>query len=76
MLKTTRSLNEPAFSRNDGSRSTFSRNDNSKLASRRNNGNGEANEFGIGRNGMEYTKKSGKLSKLENLSKSGQSKSK
>ena len=70
MLKTTGSPDEPAFSKNDSSRSASSKNDNSKPASKKNNGNVEVDGCGIGRNGMKYAKKSGKLSK------SGKSKSK
>ena len=62
-MKTTRSPNEPASSRNDGNRSAFNRNDNSRSASGKNNSNGKVDEYGVGRNGMEHAKKSGKLSK-------------
>ena len=75
MLKTTGSPNKPAPSKNDGSKSASNRNNDSKPASGKNDGNGKINRFGISRNGMEHAKKSGKLFKLENLSKSGQSKS-
>ena len=54
MLKTT---NEPAPSRNDGSRSASSRNDDSRPAFRRNDGDSEVNGFG---GGVEHAKKSGK----------------
>ena len=64
MLKMTGSLDKPVSSRNNGSRSAFSRNNNSKPASRKNNGNGKIDRFGVGGNGVEYAKKSGKLSKL------------
>ena len=63
MLKTTRSTDKPAPSRNNGSRSAFSRNNNSKLAFRKNDGNGRVDRFDIGRNSLEHAKKSGKLSK-------------
>ena len=63
-MKLTRSPDEQAFSRNDGSYSAPSRNDSSKLASERNNGNNEIDGFGINKNDVEYAKKLGKLSKL------------
>ena len=75
ILKTTGSPDEPAPSKNDGSRSASSRNDDSRPASRRNNGNGKVNEVGVGRNGVEHAKKSEKTSKSQKLSKSGKSKS-
>ena len=56
MLKT---INEPAPSKNDGSKSTFSRNSDSKPVSRRNDGNGKVD--GFGGNGVKHTKKSRKL---------------
>ena len=59
MLKTTGSPDEPAPSRNDDSRP----------ASGRNDGNGEVDGFGVGGNGVEHAKKSGK-SKSEKTSKS------
>ena len=64
MLKTTGLPNEPAPSRNDGSRP----------ASGKNNGNGEVDEFGGG--GVEHAKKSGKSKgqktfKSQKLAKSG-----
>ena len=64
MLKTT---NEPAASKNNGSKSVSSRNNNSRPASRRNDGNGKID--GFGGNGVEYAKKSGK-SKSQKLAKS------
>ena len=70
MLKTTESLNKPASSRNNGSRSASSRNNNSRPVSRKNNGNNEVNGFGVSGNGVEYAKKSRKSFK------SGKSKSK
>ena len=81
MLKTTRSHNKPASSRNDSSRSVSSKNDNSKPVFRKNDGNGKVDGFGISENGMEHAKKSGKTSKSQKLfkskklSKSGKSKS-
>ena len=66
MLKTT---NEPAPSRNDGSRSASSRNDNSRPASGRNEGNSEIDGFG---GDVEHAKKSGK-SKSQKLAKSQKS---
>ena len=56
MLKTT---NEPAPSRNNGSRSVSSKNNDSKPASTRNDGNSEVD--GFGGDDMEYAKKSRKL---------------
>ena len=75
MLKTT---NEPAPSRNDGSRSASSRNDDSRPASGKNDGDGEVD--GIGGD-VEHAKKSGnsegkKSAKSQKLSKSGKSKGK
>ena len=64
MLKTTRSPDKPAPSKNNGSKSASSRNNNNKLAFERNNGNGEVDGFGVSRNGMEHVKKS-KKSKSE-----------
>ena len=77
MLKTTRSLDKQALSRNDGIRSAFSNNNNSRPASERNDSNGEFDKFGG--DGVKYIKKSRKLKswKLANsqkLSKSGKSK--
>ena len=69
MLKTTGSPDKPAPSRNDGSRSASSRNDDSRPASGRNDGDGEVDGFGVGGNGVEHAKKSGK-SKSEKTSKS------
>ena len=82
MLKTTGSPKKPAPSKNDSSRSAFSRNNNSKPASGKDDGDGEVNRFGVGKKGVEHTKKSGKLfmsrksksektSKSRNLAKSG-----
>ena len=75
MLKTTRSPNEPASSRNNGSRSASGRNNNSKPVSRKNDSNSEVDRFGVSGNGMKYAKKSGKLFKSENLFKLEQLKS-
>ena len=61
MLKTTKSPDEPALNRNNGSR----------LASGKNNGNGKV---GFDSDGMEHVKKSGK-SKNQKLSKLKKSKS-
>ena len=58
MLKITRSLDEPASSRNNGSKLTSNKNDNTRLASGNNNGNSEVDRFGD--NGVKYVKKSGK----------------
>ena len=74
MLKTTELPDKLASSRNDGSRSASSKNNDSKLASERNSSNNEVNGLGVDRNGVKHAKKSGKLSKSENLSKSRQSK--
>ena len=76
MLKTT---NEPAPSRNDGSRSASSRNDDSRPASGRNDGDGEVD--GFGGDGVEHAKKSGKskgqkTSKSQKSAKSGKDSSK
>ena len=73
MLKT---INEPALSRNDGSRSALSWNNNSKPASERNDCNNKVNGFS---DGVEHTKKSRKskgqkLAKSWKLFKSGKSK--
>ena len=81
MLKTTRLLDESAPGRNNGSRLVFSRNNNNRPISEKNDNNSEVNRFGIGGNGVEHAKKSGKLksqklSKSQRLSKSGKSKSK
>ena len=81
MLKTTGSPNEPAPSRNDGSRSASNRNNNSRPAFGRNDGDDEVDGFGIGGNGVEYAKKSGKsksekTSKSQNSAKSGKKSSK
>ena len=81
MLKTTGLPNEPAPSRNDGSRSAFSRNNNSKPASKKNNNDGEVNRFSVDRNSVEQAKKSGKskgkkTSKSQNSTKSGKKLSK
>ena len=66
MLKTT---NEPALSRNNGSRSASSRNNDSRPISRKNNGDGKFNGFG---GSMKHAKKSGK-SKGQKTSKSWKS---
>ena len=76
MLKRTGLLNKLVPSRNNGSKSAFSRNDNSRPASEKNNSDSEVDGFGIGRNGMEHAKKSGKWFKSGKLSKSRKSKSK
>ena len=69
MLKITGSPDEPASSRNDGSRSASSRNNNSRSASGRNDGNSEIDGFSVGGNSVKHAKKSGK-SKSEKMSKS------
>ena len=76
MLKTT---NEPAPSRNNGSRSAFRRNNGSRPASGRNDSNNEVNRFSG--DGVEHAKKSRKLkgqqsAKSQKLSKSGKFKGK
>ena len=81
ILKTTGSPDEPAPSRNDSSRSASNRNDNSRPASGRNDDNSEVDGFGVGRNGVEHAKKSGKskskkTSKSRNSAKSGKKLSK
>ena len=75
MLKTIGLPNEPAFSKNNGSKSASNRNNNSRPTSRKNNGDSEVNRFGDSRNCMEHAKKSGKSSKSKKLSKSRKSKS-
>ena len=70
MLKITGSLDEPASSKNNSSKSAFNENNNSRSISKKNNNNNKVDGFDIGKNGMEHAKKSGKLFK------SGKSKSK
>ena len=70
MLKTTGLPYKLALSKNDGNKSASSRNNNSRPTSRKNDGNGEVDGYDVGENGMEYAKKSGKLSMSENSSKS------
>ena len=65
MLKTTKLLDKPISSKNDGSKSASNKNNNNKPASRWNNGNVKINRFDVGRNSIENTKKSRKLLKLE-----------
>ena len=60
MLKTTRLPDKLSPSKNNGSRSALSRHNNSRPASGRNDGNNEVDGFGINRNSVEHTKKSGK----------------
>ena len=67
ILKTTGSPNEPASSKNNGSRLAVSKNDDSKPASGRNDGNGEVD--GFDGDNVEHAKKSRK-SKNKNLAKS------
>ena len=57
MLKTTRSLDKPAFSKNNGSKSASNRNNDSRSASGRNNNNSEVDRFGVSRNDVKHTKK-------------------
>ena len=64
MLKITRSPDKPASSRNNGSRLASNKNNNNRPVSKRNNGNSKVDRFGISKNSIEYTKKSGKLFKL------------
>ena len=59
MLKMTGSSNEPTSSKNNGSRSASNRNNNSRPAFGKNDGNSKVDGFGS--NGVEHTKKSGKL---------------
>ena len=75
ILKITELPDKPVFNKNDGSRSVFSRNNNNSLVPKKNNNNNMVNRFGISKNGVEYTKKSGKskskkTSKFQNLIKS------
>ena len=67
MLKITRLFDKPVSSKNNSSRLASSKNNNSKPLSRKNNNNNKVNGFNIGGNGVEYTKKSRKLSKSEKL---------
>ena len=75
ILKMTRSSDKPAPSKNNGSRSASNKNNNSKPAFGKNNGNNEINKFGVDRNGVEHTKKSEKLSKSGKLKSKKMSKS-
>ena len=59
----TKLFDKLTLSKNDGNRSASSRNNNSKSTFRKNDSNNEVDRFGISENGMEYAKKSGKLSK-------------
>ena len=81
MLKTTKSPDKPALSKNNGSRSASSRNNNSKPLFERNTGNGKVNGYGVSDDGIEYAKKSEKskgkkLANFWKLSKSKGEKSK
>ena len=76
MLKTIRSRDKLASSKNDGSKLASNRKNDSKLAFRKNDSNSEVDRFSVGKNDMEHIKKLGKLSKLRKLFKSGKSKSK
>ena len=69
MLKTTGLPDKLAPIKNNRSRSIFNRNDNSRLAFGRNNSINKVGRFGVSRNDIEHTKKLGKLSKSEKLSK-------
>ena len=82
MLKTTKLPDKPASNKNNGSRSTFNKNNNSRLVFERNNGNNKVNGFGISKNRVKHAKKlkklsksgkskSKKMSKSQNLAKSG-----
>ena len=57
MLKTTRSSNRSAPSRNNTSKLAFCRNNNSRLTFRKNNSNGKVDGFDIGRNSIKHAKK-------------------
>ena len=71
ILKTTGSLDKPAFSRNKSSRSISSKNNNSKQVFWRNNGNSEVDRFGDIEQGKKSRKsKCQKLAKFQKLSKS------
>ena len=61
MLKTTGSPDKLASSKNNNNKLAFSKNNNSKLAFEKNNGNSKVDRYSVGRNGMEHTKKLGKL---------------
>ena len=70
MLKITRLPDKPALGKKNGSRLVSNKNNDSKQTFGKNNSNNKVDRFGVGKNGMEHTKKSRKLSK------SGNSKSK
>ena len=65
MLKTTRSLDKLASSKNNSSSLASNKNNNSKPASKKNNSNNEIDRFGINKNSVEHAKKLRKLSKLK-----------
>ena len=67
MLKITRLPDKPVPSRNNGSKSASSKNNNNKPVFKRSDGNGKVNGFSVGRNSVEYAKKSEKLSKSRKL---------
>ena len=67
MLKTTESPDRPAPSKNNSSKSASSRNNNSKPISEKNNNNNEVNEFDVDGNNVKHAKKLGKLSKSRKL---------
>ena len=77
----TRSPDGPASSKNNDSKSASSRNNDSKPVSGKNNSNGKINGFDISGNDAEHIKESGKskskkMSKSQNLAKSGKKMSK
>ena len=75
MLKTTGLFNKPVPSKNNSSRSASSKNNNSKPVFGRNNDNNKVDRFGVGKNSMEYAKKSEKLFKSGELKSEKMSKS-
>ena len=78
MLKMTEPTDKLASGRNNNSKSASSKNNNSRSASGKNDNNGETDEFSVGGNNVEHSKKSGKwkgqkLAKSKKLLKSGDS---
>ena len=71
----TGSPDKLAPSKKNGNKSVSSRNNDNKLVFERNNGNSELDKFSVGKNDIEYAKKSGKLSKSRKLKSKKTSKS-
>ena len=63
-MKTTKSPDKPALSRNNSSKSASNRNINSRPVFKKNDGDSKVNKFGVGGNSIKHAKKSEKLSKL------------